>query len=123
VRPSTSTTVCLPPISPGYPKEPETQSRRRARYEREGVPTSERRHCDAEHPSGTRLPGCLKVYIPDFTGAWRIVFQIALMAEGKLGLEYVALGVAHPPERSRQRSVYELAHYRLHGTWPHRPPR
>ena len=95
----------------------------RGRYECEGVPASERRHCDAEHPSGTRLPGCLKVYIPDFTGAWRIVFQIALLAEGKLGLGYVALGVAHPRERSRQRNVYELAHYRLHGAWPRRPPR
>ena len=42
----------------------------RGRYEREGVPASERRHCDAEHPSGTRLRGCLKVYIPDFTGPW-----------------------------------------------------
>ena len=33
----------------------------RGRYEREGVPAPERRHCDAEHLSGTRLPGCLKV--------------------------------------------------------------
>lgn len=95
----------------------------RGRYERPGVPASERRHCDAEHPSGTRLPGCLKVYIPDFTGPWRIVFQIAMLPENRLGLEYVAAGVAHPPARSHQRSVYELAHYRIHGAWPPRHPR
>ena len=95
----------------------------RGRYEREGVTASERRHCDAEHPSGTRLRGCLKVYIPDFTGPWRIVFQIAWLPEDKLGLEYVAAGVAHPPERFRQRSVYDLAHYRLRGAWPRRQPR
>jgi hypothetical protein len=77
-RPSTSTTVCSAPISPGYPEEHRgALETARSRYEREGVPASEPRHCDAEHPSGTRLPGCLKVYIPDFTGAWRIVFQIA----------------------------------------------
>jgi hypothetical protein len=92
----------------------------RARYEFNGVPASERRHCDAEHPSGTRLPGCLKVYIPDFTGPWRIVFEIALLPDNKLGLEYVASGAAHPPESSRRRTVYELAHYRIHGSWPPR---
>lgn len=92
----------------------------RRRYEQNGVLASERRHCDAEHPSGTRLPGCLKVYLPDFDGPWRIVFQVSWLAEDILGLEYVAAGLAHPPEGSRRRSVYGLAHYRLHGTWPQR---
>lgn len=92
----------------------------RARYEREGVPASERRHCHAEHPSGTRLPGCLKVYIPDFAGPWRIIFQVAWLADDTLGLEYVAAGIGHPPPGTRRRDVYRLAHYRLHGTWPPR---
>jgi hypothetical protein len=84
------------------------------------VSPSERRHCDAEHPSGTRLPGCLKVYIPDFAGPWRIVFQVARLADESLGLEYVAAGIAHPPRGTRRRDVYQIAHYRLHGSWPHR---
>jgi len=92
----------------------------RGRYEREGVPAAERRHCDAEHPSGTSLAGCLKVYVPDFSGPWRIVFQIALLPNGELGLEFVAAGVAHPPSGTRRRDVYQLAHYRLHGSWPRR---
>lgn len=92
----------------------------RERYDREGVPAAERRHCDGQHPTGTRLPGCLKVYIPDPAGPWRIVFQIALLPGGTLGLEYVAAGVAHPPRAGRRRNVYELAHYRLHGSWPER---
>jgi hypothetical protein len=92
----------------------------RRRFVESGVLASERRHCDAEHPSGTRLPGCLKVYIPDFAGPWRIVFQVAWLAEDTLGLEYVAAGVAHPPAGARRRSVYELAHYRLHASWPRR---
>lgn len=92
----------------------------RARYEREGVAAAERRYCDAEHISGTRLLGCLKVYIPDFAGPWRIVFQVAWLAEDLLGLEYVAAGVGHLPAGTRRPDVYQLAHYRLHGHWPTR---
>jgi hypothetical protein len=92
----------------------------RGRYERNGVPASERRHCYAEHPSGTRLPGCLKVYVPDFAGSWRIVFQVAWLNDDVLGLEYVAACLGHPPPGTRRRNVYQLAHYRLHGAWPPR---
>ena len=82
MRASTSTTRCSQPISPGYSERARAAlDAARGRYEREGVPASERRHCDAEHPSGTRLLGCVKVYIPDFTGPWRIVFQIAVLPE------------------------------------------
>jgi hypothetical protein len=35
-------------------------------------------------------------------------------------VEYVASGVAHMPKQSRRRDVYELAHFRLHGSWPNR---
>lgn len=90
----------------------------RSRHERDGVPASERRHCHAEHPSGTSLPGCLKVYVPDFAGSWRIVYQLAWLASDELGLEYVAAGVGHPHRGARRRNVYQLAHYRLHGRWP-----
>lgn len=94
----------------------------RTRIERVGVGVDERRACSAEHPAGTRLPGCLKVYVPDFDGAWRMVFQVARFPDGRLGLEYVASGVAHLPRGSRTRDVYELAHFRLHGRWPDRRP-
>ena len=89
----------------------------RARFEQDGVSATDRRLCQAEHPSGTQLPGCLKVYIPDFGGPWRIV-QITRFADDALGLEYVAAGLGHPPAAGVRRSVYELAHYRLHGRWP-----
>jgi hypothetical protein len=92
----------------------------RGRYERTGVPAEERRQCHADHPSGTQLPGCMKVYVPDFGGPWRIVFQIAWLAENELGLEYVAASVGHVPRGTRRRDVYQLAHYRLHGRWPGR---
>lgn len=92
----------------------------RARYERNGVRADERRRCDPEHHSGTQLVGCVKVYIPDFGGRWRIVFQIALLPSAELGLAYVAAGVAHLRRDSRSRDVYELAHFRLHGRWPAR---
>jgi hypothetical protein len=94
----------------------------RARLERDGVGADERRACSAEHPSGTRLPGCLKVYVPGFDGAWRMVFQVARLPDGRLGLEYLASGAAHLQRQSRKRDVYELAHFRLHGRWPDSRP-
>jgi len=93
----------------------------RARMEREGVMAHERRSCATGHPSGTDLPGCVKVYVPDMAGRWRMVFRVARLADGHLGLVYLASGVAHLPRDSRRRDVYELAHYRLHGAWPARP--
>jgi hypothetical protein len=91
----------------------------RQRYERDGLPAGERRSCQAHHSSGTKLPGCVKAYIPPPAGPWRLVFQIARFADGQLGLEYVAAGLGHPPQ-GRRRSVYDLAHFRLHGAWPRR---
>ncbi|UTI62285.1 hypothetical protein NBH00_13015 [Paraconexibacter antarcticus] len=86
--------------------------------EQVGVLAAERRTCAAGHASGTDLPGCVKVYVPDMAGRWRILFCVARLADGRLGLEYLAAGIAHQPRESRRRDVYELAHYRLHGQWP-----
>jgi len=94
----------------------------RSRFEQDGVSAVERRACSADHPSGTRLPGCVKVYIPSLDGPWRMIFQVARLGDGRLGLEYLAAGVAHLPHRARARDVYELAHFRLHGRWPDRRP-
>ncbi|MDO8208961.1 hypothetical protein [Conexibacter sp. CPCC 206217] len=91
----------------------------RRRLERDGVGQDERAPCQAEHASGTRLPGCVKVYVPARGGAWRIVFQVGRLQDGRLGLVYVAAGVGHLPGGTR-RDVYDLAHFRLHGSWPAR---
>jgi hypothetical protein len=93
--------------------------RARGRFERDGVPLDLLRACEDEHPSGTRLPGCLKVYVPDPAGRWRIVFQIAVDAGGPL-LSCLAAGVGHQPRGARAPNAYRLAHHRLHGQWPRR---
>jgi len=54
----------------------------RTRMESAGVRADERRRCSAEHQSGTRLPGCVKVYVPEADGPWRIVFQVARFEDG-----------------------------------------
>jgi hypothetical protein len=92
----------------------------RARYERDGVPRTERYDCDPDHPSGTRLPGCVKVYLPKPGGHWRMVFQIELLLNGVPGLVYLAAGLGHTPREGRRLDVYKLAHHRLHGEWPPR---
>lgn len=91
----------------------------RQRLERDGVGLDERAACQADHAAGTQLAGCMKVYVPARGGAWRIVFQVARLADGRLGLVYVAAGVGHLPGGIR-RDVYDLAHFRLHGSWPAR---
>ncbi|HMJ72576.1 MAG TPA: hypothetical protein VK471_04320 [Solirubrobacterales bacterium] len=80
----------------------------------------EYRYCDPDHASGTRLPLCVKVYVPEPGGPWRIVFRVVRFADGKPGLEYVAGGLGHTPREGRRLDVYKLAHHRLHGEWPPR---
>ncbi len=92
----------------------------RKRYEREGVPRADLRSCDSDHRSGTRLPGCMKVYIPKPGGPWRMVFQVAESKNQELVLKYVAAGLGHTPRQTRRLDVYKTAHYRLHGEWPPR---
>lgn len=61
----------------------------------------------------------MKVYVPDWDGDWRIVFQIAADETGLL-LSYLAGGVGHQPRGARAPDVYQIAHHRLHGRWPRR---
>ena len=65
------------------------------------------------------LPGCVKIYVPDWSGNWRIVFQIAADESGLL-LSYLASGVGHQPRGARAPDAYQIAHHRLHGRWPRR---
>ena len=94
----------------------------RARLEREGQPVSELRACDAEGRDGTRLAGCLKVYLPPPAGPWGFVFLLGRSTDGgPARLEFLAFGLRHPPEGTRRPSVYAIAHRRLHGRVPHPP--
>jgi hypothetical protein len=91
----------------------------RDEFERDGLPSDRLRACQAEHGSGTDLPGCVKTYIPDWDGEWRMIFQIAADQTGLL-LSYLAGGVGHQPRGARAPDAYQLAHHRLHGRWPRR---
>jgi hypothetical protein len=88
-------------------------------FEREGVPVDRLRACATEHPAGTSLPGCLKVYVPGWEGRWRMVFQIAADESGAL-LSFLAAGVGHHRRGARAPNAYQVAHHRLHGRWPRR---
>lgn len=69
--------------------------------------------CKAEGPDGTRLPRCVKTYLPGPGGQWRMVFEIRSHDDGRLFLDYLAFGVGHPT-RPGQPSVYQIADRRLH---------
>lgn len=78
----------------------------------EGIPRDWLRRCEAEGHDGTRLGGCVKLYIPQPAGQWGAVFT-ADVEDGKPVLVLVAAGERHP-ERPWRPSVYEVAHRRLH---------
>ncbi len=88
----------------------------RRRLERDGLAASETRPCLAEGPEGTRLAGCVKLYLPPPAGRWGLVLRLA-RAEEELVLYHLAFGVRHP-ERPWQPSVYQVAHRRLHPEGP-----
>jgi hypothetical protein len=82
-----------------------------------GVPRSALRACSPEGGDGTRLPRCLKVYVPlsDRPASERpyaLVFELAVGERGA-ALRFIAFGERHPEPGTR--SVYERAHKRLHG--------
>ena len=85
----------------------------REHYERDGVSLDELHPCEAEGRDGTRLAGCVKVYLPPPAGRFGIVFRVRAFAEGPrlIGL---AFGARHHPASSHAPTVYELAHQRLH---------
>jgi len=63
--------------------------------------------CDAEARDGTRLPGCVKLYIPQPAGQWGAVF-LGGQVDGELKLFLLAVGERHPGKPWRP-SVYEIA--------------
>ena len=84
----------------------------RIRLEREGLATTEARRCMAEGPDGTRLPHCVKVYLPPPDGQWGLVLEV-VRSQRTLQLAYLAFGLRHP-DQPWQPSVYQVAHRRLH---------
>lgn len=87
----------------------------RRRMERDGANLIELRPCDPEGRDGTRLGGCVKLYLPPPAGPWGLVLAPTRdPATGRVLLDVVAFGPRHPPE-GRRVSVYQLAHQRLHG--------
>jgi hypothetical protein len=86
----------------------------RSQFERDGIEIKSLRRCDPEGRDGTRLPACIKVYLPAPNGKFGMVFRFVSDADG-LALRYLAFGVRHQPRDSKAASVYEIAHRRLHG--------
>jgi hypothetical protein len=86
----------------------------RSSAEHDGVRVGDLRPCQAEAADGTRLPQCLKLYVPFPAGAWGAVFLVAIdVTSGRGILDLLAFGLRHPPA-GRRASVYEIAHRRLH---------
>lgn len=83
------------------------------RYVRRGIPLSELRPCQPEGRDGTRLPDCVKVYLPPPSGRFGMVLSID-RATSKPVLVYLAFGVRHHPRGSHASTVYQTAHRRLH---------
>jgi hypothetical protein len=85
----------------------------RSRLEREGQAIDALFACDAEARDGTRLPGCMKVYLPPPGGPLGLVFEIAKSKDDHLYLAHLAFGVRHLPAGARGETVYQLADRRL----------
>lgn len=82
------------------------------RFKVEGVPVEWLKRCDPEARDGTRLPGCVKLYLPQPAGQWGAVF-LGGAVERAPKLFLLAVGERHPGTPWRK-SVYEIAHRRLH---------
>jgi hypothetical protein len=83
-------------------------------YDRDGCPVEDLLACQSEAQDGTRLPACVKVYLPSAEGKFGMVFEINRQA-GNLVLAYLSFGVRHHPPDSHALTVYQIAHQRLDG--------
>lgn len=77
----------------------------------DGVPYLWLKRCQAEGRDGTRLPGCVKFYVPQPDGKWGAVLT-ADTHDGTKTLLLLAAGERHPAQPWRP-SVYQVAHARL----------
>jgi len=103
---------------PGTPARVAAERAREA-FASEGVHRTQLEPCAAEGRDGAQLAGRVKVYLPPeaVEPPFRMLFSPVIVAGG-LELAYLAFGVGHQPKGSRARTVYEIAHRRVHGRWP-----
>jgi hypothetical protein len=87
----------------------------RSRLERGGQNIDALFACDEEARDGTRLPACVKIYLPPPGGPLGLAFRLARGRDGRLYLDHLPFGVRHIPAGSRNEAVYQLAHRRLNG--------
>ncbi|MGI8592846.1 MAG: hypothetical protein ACR2ML_00465 [Solirubrobacteraceae bacterium] len=85
----------------------------RRQFAAHGVPAPLLRPCLDEGRDGTRLPGCVKTYLPVPAGDWGMVFEGRLDEHGQPFMHCLAFGRRHPG-RAGQPSVYLLADRRLY---------
>jgi hypothetical protein len=82
------------------------------RLTQHGIRSDKLRPCKAEDRDGTRLPHCVKTYLPWPDGRCGMVLKLRQDADGPL-LYCLAFGERHPRADSRRPSVYEVASRRL----------
>lgn len=91
----------------------EAITRALAEITKNGIPFDWLKRCDEEARDGTRLPGCVKFYIPQPDGQWGSVLTPDLRQDDEtITLLLVAAGERHPVQPWRP-SVYRVAHSRL----------
>ena len=84
----------------------------RRQFAAHGIEVALLRPCRDEGRDGTRLPGCVKTYLPAPAGDWGMVFEGRLNEHGQPFMHCLAFGRRHPL-RAGQPSVYQLAARRL----------
>lgn len=84
-----------------------------ARLDRDGIVREQLYACKADGRDGTRLPGCVKTYLPWPGGRCGMVLELRIDEHGPL-LFCLAFGIRHPARNSGRPSVYQVAHERLH---------
>ncbi len=78
-----------------------------------GIPLSRLKKCQAEGRDGTKLPGCVKTYIPWPDGKFGAVFVAVRHPNRPMALRAIAYGVRHHPREANAATVYEVADRRL----------
>lgn len=90
----------------------------RSVLEREGVrPDQIDRRYEEVGPKGTRLPACVKLYLPLGRAVSEQPFGMVLQLQSDGTLAFIAFGRRHPARRG-ERDVDERAHRALHGRFP-----
>jgi hypothetical protein len=79
-----------------------------------GIARSKLIACQAEGRDGTRLPGCVKTYIPWPDGRFGAVFVAVTHPARPVALRAVAFGIRHHHRGSSSLTVYDVADRRIH---------